>query len=82
MPQSRYPSPPALNVVLPLGAVGATTVTRHILVGYDDIYSVEYMRQRLLPYWRKEFSSFSALMEGAERDYDQCGIAPSNTMRI
>ena len=69
MPQSRYPSPPALNVVLPLGAVGTTTVTRHMLMGYDDIYSVEYMRQRLLPYWRKEFSSFSALMEGAERDY-------------
>ncbi len=69
MPQSRYPSPPALNVVLPLGAVGATTVTRHMLLAYDDVFSVEYMRQRLLPYWRKEFSNFSALMEGAERDY-------------
>jgi hypothetical protein len=69
MPQSRYPSPPALNVVLPLGGVGATTVTRHVLLGYDDIYSVEYMRQRLLPYWRKEFSSFTALMKAAERDY-------------
>ena len=69
MPQSRHPSPPALNVVLPLGAVGATAVTRHMLLAYDDVYSVEYMRQRLLPYWRKEFSSFGALMEGVERDY-------------
>jgi hypothetical protein len=69
MPQSRYPSPPALNVLLPLGAVGATVVTRHVLLGYDDVYSVEYMRQRLLPYWRKEFSSFGALMKAAERDY-------------
>lgn len=69
MPQSRYPSPPALNVVMPLGDVGATTVTRHMLLAYDDVYSVEYMRQRLLPYWRREFSNFSALMEGAERDY-------------
>ena len=33
MPQSRYPSPPALNVVLPLGGVGATVVTRHVLLG-------------------------------------------------
>ena len=55
--------------MLPLGDVGAATVTRHVLVAYDDVYSVEYMRQRLLPYWRKEFSSFSALMRGAERDY-------------
>ena len=69
MPQSRYPSPPALNVVLPLGGVGATIVTRHMLLGYDDVFSVEYMRQRLLPYWRKEFSNFSALMKGAESDY-------------
>jgi hypothetical protein len=69
MPQSRYPSPPALNVVLPLGAVGATAVSRHMLLGYDDVYSVEYMQQRLLPYWRKEFANFSALMKGAERDY-------------
>ncbi len=69
MPQSRYPSPPALNVVLPLGGVGAAVVTRHVLLGYDDVYSVEYMRQRLLPYWRKEFSSFGALMKAAERDY-------------
>jgi hypothetical protein len=69
MPQSRYPSPPALNVVLPLGAVGATPVSRHMLLGYDDTYSVEYMQQRLLPYWRKTFANFSALMKGAERDY-------------
>jgi len=69
MPQSRYPSPPALNVVMPLSGVGAKAVTRHVLLGYDDIYSVEYMRQRLLPYWRKEFSSFSALMKGADHDY-------------
>ena len=69
MPQSRYPSPPALNVLLPLGGVGATVVTRHVLLGYDDVYSVEYLRQKLLPYWRKEFSSFGALMKAAERDY-------------
>ena len=69
MPQSRYPSPPALNLVLPIGRVGATVATRHLLIGYDDAYSVEYMRQRLLPYWRKEFSTFSALLKQAERDY-------------
>jgi hypothetical protein len=55
--------------MLPLGDVGPTAVSRHVLVAYDDVYSVEYLRQRLLPYWRKEFSSFSALMRGAERDY-------------
>jgi hypothetical protein len=27
------------------------------------------MRQKLLPYWRKEYSEFSRLLQGAERDY-------------
>ncbi len=69
VPQSRYPSAPALNLVIPLGAVGATAVSRHVLLGYDDVFSVEYMRQKLLPYWRTEFPDFGALLKGAERDY-------------
>jgi hypothetical protein len=69
MPQSRYPSAPALNMVIQIGAVGAASVSRHVLLGYDDVYSVEYMQQKLLPYWRKEFPTFSALLEAAERDY-------------
>ena len=69
IPQSRYPSAPTLNFLLALGPVGAATVSRHVLLGYDDGYSVEYMQQRLLPYWRKEFSTFSALLVGAEHEF-------------
>jgi Domain of unknown function (DUF4965)/Domain of unknown function (DUF5127)/Domain of unknown function (DUF1793)/Domain of unknown function (DUF4964) len=69
MPQSRYPAPPSLGIVLPLGTVGSTAVTRHVLLGYDDIYPVEYMHQKLQAYWHKEFTSFSELLKGAERDY-------------
>lgn len=68
-PRSRFPSSPALNMVLPLGEVGTADVSRHILIGYDDLYSIEYMRQKLLAYWHKEFPTVSALLEGAERDY-------------
>jgi hypothetical protein len=69
VPQSNRPPAPALNIVLPFGKIGTTAVSRHVLLGYDDIYSVEYMRQKLLPYWRKEFLEFSQLLQGAERDY-------------
>jgi hypothetical protein len=68
-PQSHYPSAPSLNMVLPLGNIGQTAVTRHVLLGYDDVYSVEYIQQKLLPYWRKEFATFSALLKRAESDY-------------
>ena len=69
MPQSRHPAIPLLIVALPLGKVGSSFVNRHVLLAYDDIYSVEFMHRQLLPYWRKEFSTFSALLQGAERDY-------------
>ena len=49
--------------------MGATPVTRHILLAYDDMYSIEYMHQKLLPYWRKQFPSFAAMLQAAERDY-------------
>lgn len=68
-PQSFSVPAPKLNVVLPLGTVGTAVVSRHVLLSYDDIYSVEYMRQKLLPYWRKEFPQFSQLLQGAEHDY-------------
>lgn len=69
VPQSRHPSKPLLNLALPLGKVSALPVTRHVLLAYDDRYSVEYMHQRLLPYWRTQFATFSGLLEGAEREY-------------
>ena len=68
-PQSQYPSAPALNVVLPLGSVGSAPVTRHLLLAYDDVYSVEYMEQKLLPYWRTEFPTFSGMLQAAEQQY-------------
>jgi hypothetical protein len=69
VPQSRYPSAPLLSLALPLGKVGVSGVTRHVLLAYDDVYSIEYMHQKLLPYWRKEFPTFTAMLEAAARDY-------------
>jgi len=69
MPKSQHPASPKLIVTMPLGSVGAAPVSRHVLVSYDDIYSVEYMRQRLLPYWRKQFSTFAEMLDAAEHDY-------------
>lgn len=68
-PQSHYPPPPTLNVALPLGEVGSAPVTRHILLAYDDIYSVEYMGRDLLPYWRSQFPTFAAMLQAAEQQY-------------
>ena len=69
MPQSRHPSIPLLNVAFPLAKVGPSALSRHLLLSYDDIYSVEFMHQRLLPYWRKESATFGGMLQLAEHDY-------------
>lgn len=68
-PQSHYPPAPTLNVCLPLGQVGSAPVVRHLLLAYDDLYSIEYMHRRLLPYWRVQFPTFAAMLEAAEQQY-------------
>ncbi len=68
-PQSHYPPAPRLNVSLPLGQVGSTPVSRHLLLAYNDIDSVQYMERRLLPYWRVQFPTFAAMLKAAEQQY-------------
>ncbi len=68
-PRSRHPPPPTLNVALPLGSVGPAPITRHILIAYDDLYSVEYMHREMLPYWRTQFPTFAAMLQAAEQQY-------------
>lgn len=67
--QNHYPPAPTLNVMVPVGNVGKTPVERHILLAYDDIWSVEFMHTKLLPYWRTKFSGFADMLEAAEKDY-------------
>ena len=73
-PQSHHPPPPTLNVALPLGSVGPAPVTRHILLAYDDLYAVEYMHRKLLPYWRVQFPTFAAMLQAAEQQYSAIEI--------
>jgi len=42
-----------LGTVLPFGLVKATAVEKFMMLGYDDIKSVEYFKTQLSPVWRK-----------------------------
>ena len=68
-PQSEHPPAPYLNLILPFGSVGAIAATRHVLLAYDDLFPVEYLQRRLLPYWRTQFATFAAMLEAAEQQY-------------
>ena len=68
-PQNQYPPAPMLNLAIPLGSVSNASVTRHVLLAYDDLYPVEYLHQQLLPYWRTRFPTFSAMLAASDREY-------------
>ena len=50
-----------LNTVLPLGKVSKTPQNQFIMLGYDDLYAVQYFGQNLKPWWREKAG---ATMEG------------------
>jgi hypothetical protein len=58
-----------LAAAFDLAEVGTTAVSRHILVGYDDLYSIEYLNRWLRPYWRRNGMGIGELLETAEREY-------------
>ncbi|MBC8152056.1 MAG: DUF4965 domain-containing protein [Bacteroidetes bacterium] len=59
-----------LAVSLSMGSVGTTPVQKHLLLGYDDLYSVQYFGQNLRAWWRRdEKMTMPALLQTAEKDY-------------
>jgi hypothetical protein len=45
-----------LNTVISFGKVGANPSEKMIMVGYDDLYSVQYFKQNLRPWWNRDSS--------------------------
>lgn len=74
MDDTRQPRPanqdqPAMAVVLDLGNVTAKPVEHHVIVAYDEIYSIKYFGQDLRPYWRRNGADALAMLRDAESDY-------------
>src|SRR5262249_49742597 len=42
-----------LATAFDLGQVSTASVSRYILLGYDDLYSIEYLNRWMRPYWRR-----------------------------
>ena len=70
----RFPRPvrdglPSAAVAVDLGAVTEKGASRHAIVAYDDLYSIQYMRTNLRPFWRRNGMDAGQLLQAAARDY-------------
>jgi hypothetical protein len=52
-----------------LGVVRARPVSRWLLLAYDDLYSIQYMKKNLRPYWRRNGWEAADLLKAAAHDY-------------
>ena len=69
LPRAARDNWPVFATVFELGAVETRPVSRHLLLAYDEVYSIELMGQQLRPYWRRNGQQPEALLRTAESDY-------------
>jgi hypothetical protein len=58
-----------LAVAIAAGRIGAAPVSRHILLAYDDIWSLTFLERRVRPYWRRDGATAADLLSNGERDF-------------
>lgn len=68
--EQPYAQPqPVLACSLDFGDVTGTPIARHLVIAYDDLYSIEYFQRQLRPYWRRDKDDAAELIRAALRDY-------------
>lgn len=45
-----------LNTIIPLAKIGSEPQDKTIMIGYDDLFSVQYFKENLRPWWKKDDS--------------------------
>ena len=71
MPRATRDEWPVSAVVSDLGMVGAEPVSRHVMLAYDDLFSIEYFYRRLRPYWRRSGWEAADLLRAAASEYPE-----------
>ncbi|HRT55263.1 MAG TPA: DUF4965 domain-containing protein [Candidatus Paceibacterota bacterium] len=56
-------------VTLDFGRVRQKPVSRWLVLAYDDLYSIQYMKKNLRPYWRRNGWEAADLLRAAAKDY-------------
>jgi hypothetical protein len=60
---------PVLAFHFDLGQVGPRPVSRWLIYAYDDIYSIQYFKRNLRPYWRRNGWQALDLLKASVKEY-------------
>jgi hypothetical protein len=71
MPRPANQDWPVIACEMNIGTVQENPVQRLLVLAYDDIFSIEYMQQKLRPWWFKEYGGFNEMFETCVRSYDE-----------
>jgi glutaminase A-like protein/uncharacterized protein DUF5127/uncharacterized protein DUF4964 len=69
MPRPAADHMPVMAVAFRFTGIGPNPAERHVILAYDDLYSVELLHHRLRPYWRRNGDEAPDLLYKAEADY-------------
>lgn len=78
MPVSAENRWPVMAYAFDLGSVGKDSVSRHIILAYDEIYPIEYLGKRLRPYWQHGGITINGMLQSAEHDYRSLSVRSRN----
>jgi hypothetical protein len=60
----------SLNTVIPIGSVGKGLVERQVMLGYDEVYAVQYFNTNLRPWWNNDGKqTIEGQLAEAAKDY-------------
>lgn len=69
IPRPAGTDPVTLAAAYDLGSVTSAPVNRHLILAYDDLYSVEYFHQRLKAWWKRSGTTTGQMLTAAEKEY-------------
>jgi hypothetical protein len=60
---------PVLAAAFDLGEVEAEPVERHLVIAYDEVYSIDFLHRWLRPYWRRNGTTTGDMLRAALKDF-------------